>query len=112
MICRVFTMLLGVATVVWPLVTNAQQQALPVVGFLSSAAIGSSVDRVDGFRQGLAETGFQEGGGVVIESRWAKGHYDRLPMLAAELVRHPVAVIAASGVTATRAAQAATATIP
>jgi putative ABC transport system substrate-binding protein len=98
--------------VAWPLVSNAQQQKLPVVGYLSSAATGSSVDRVDAFLQGLAETGFREGREVTIEYRWAKGQYDRLPTLAAELVRHPVAVIAASGITATRAAQAATATIP
>jgi putative ABC transport system substrate-binding protein len=70
------------------------------------------VDRVDAFRQGLAETGFREGREIAVEYRSAKGHYDLLPMLAVELVRSRVAVIAASGVTATRAAQAATAAIP
>jgi len=109
---REFITLLGGVAAAWPFVSHAQQQTLPVVGFLSSAAPGSSVDRVDAFRQGLAETGFQEGRDVVIEYRSARGHYDLLPTLAAELVRHPVVVIAASGVTATRAAQAATATIP
>jgi putative ABC transport system substrate-binding protein len=97
---------------VWPLAVRAQQPAIPVVGFLSSAADGSSVDRVDAFRRGLAETGFSEGRNVAIEYRSAQGRYDRLPTLAAELVRHPVAVLAASGITATRAAQASTSTIP
>src|SRR5947209_7217654 len=109
---RELSALLGGIAVAWPLVSKAQQRRLPVVGYLSSAATGSSVDRVDAFRDGLAETGFQEGRDVLIEYRWAKGHYDRLPTLAGELVRLPVAVIAASGVTATRAAQAATATLP
>ena len=93
---REFITLVGGVAAAWPFVSHAQQQTLPVVGFLSSAAPGPSVDRVDAFRQGLAETGFQEGRDVVIEYRSAKGHYDLLPTLAAELVRHPVAVIAAS----------------
>jgi len=67
---------------------------------------------VNGFHRGLKETGFSEGRNVAVEYRWAEGQYDRLPALAAELVRHPVAVLVASGITAARAAQASTATIP
>jgi putative ABC transport system substrate-binding protein len=109
---REFITLLGSAAAAWPLAARAQQTTMPVVGFLSSAAPGSSVDRVDAFRQGLAEIGFQEGLSVAVEYRSAHGRYQELPTLAAELVRHPVAVLAASGITATRAAQAATTTIP
>jgi len=109
---REFITLLGGAAAAWPLAARGQQAGMPVVGFLSSAAPGSSVDRVDAFRQGLAETGFQEGRSVAVEYRSAHGRYQELPRLAAELVGHPVAVLAASGITATRAAQAATTTIP
>ena len=106
---REFITLLGGTAAAWPLAARAQQPAMPVVGFLSSAVDG---DRVDGFRRGLAETGFSEGRNIAIAYRWAEGRYDRLPTLAAELVRHPVAVLVASGITATRAAQASTSTIP
>ena len=95
-----------------PMAARARQPALPVVGFLSSASAQSSSDRVRAFRKGLAEAGFIEGGNLTVEYRGAEGHYERLPALAAELVRRPVLVIAASGITATRAAMASTATIP
>lgn len=108
---REFLGVLGGTAIAWPLSAGAQSK-LPAVGYLSSAADGSSVDNVKGFRRGLAEAGFNDGRNVTIEYRWAEGHYDRLPELAAQLVRHPVAVIAASGITATRAAQRATSTIP
>ncbi len=108
---REFLGVFGGAAIAWPLTAGAQSK-LPAVGYLSSAADGSSVDSVEGFRRGLAESGFNERRNVTIEYRWAEGHYDRLPELAAQLVRYPVSVIAASGITATRAAQRATSTIP
>jgi putative tryptophan/tyrosine transport system substrate-binding protein len=109
---RQFIMLLGGGAVAWPLTASAQQPAMPIVGFLSSASARSSSGRVKAFLKGLAEAGFIEGGNVSVEYRGAEGHYERLPALAAELVRRPAAVIAASGITATRAAMASTATIP
>ena len=100
----------GAIVLAGPLVGEAQRST-PVLGFLdsSSAAVWPFVAA---FRTGLAEAGFVEGRNVRIEYRWADGHYDRLPGLAAELVRIPVAVLAATGVTAALAAKASTTTIP
>jgi len=108
---REIVALLGGAAA-WPLAARAQQPAMPVVGFLYSASARPFADRVEAFRRGLGEQGFVEGRTVAIEVRWAEGRYDRLPALAAELVGRPVTVLVASGITAARAARAATATIP
>jgi putative tryptophan/tyrosine transport system substrate-binding protein len=105
------TLLGGVAA--WPLVARAQQPTMPVVAFIHPGASEVGARDVSAFRKGLQESGYVEGQNVTIEYQWLEGQYDRVPVFMADLVRRPVAVIAIAGSgPATRAAKAATATIP
>ena len=102
------------SAIIWPLVVRAQQPSMPVVGVLSAEWPNAvTADRLRAFREGLNDTGYSEGRNVIIEYRWAEGRNDRLPALAAELVRLPVNVIVCAGSTpATIAAKAASTTVP
>jgi putative ABC transport system substrate-binding protein len=110
---RDFISFLGGAAAAWPLAARAQQQVLPMVGVLSSASPGSPGVPVRSFQRGLSEAGYLEGRNVAIEYRWAEGQYERLPALAADLVRRQASVIVAlGGIPSAAAAKAATTAIP
>src|SRR6516165_12822650 len=106
---RKFIAALGGAVTAWPLATQAQQRALPVVGYVS---VATAPEREVAFRQGLAEAGYSEGWNVTVEYHILDGKFDRLPAVMDDLVRRRVAVIAATGGAPAVAARAATATIP
>src|SRR5438105_401407 len=109
---REFLLLINGAATTWSMTARAQQRTMPVIGFLDPTSPDKYAPFVAAFRNGVGEVGFVEDRNVTIEYRWAEGKYDRLPTMAADLVKRQVAVIVATGITAARAAKAATETIP
>src|SRR6266851_2176102 len=102
---------LGATAALWPLAARAQQKPMPVIGFLSSGLPGPNAPFFAAFRQGLSEIGYVAGQNLAIEDRWAEGHYDRLPALAADLIGRKVNLLATVG-NASAIAAKATSTIP
>ena len=109
---REFVALLGSTAITWPRAARALQPTIPVIGFLSSSSLAALTDLLSAFREGLKETGYIEGQNVLVESRWAEGHFDRLPDLAAELVKRRAAVIVATAGSSTLAVKAANSMVP
>jgi putative ABC transport system substrate-binding protein len=109
---REFVALLGGAAVMLPLAVRAQQPAMQVIGFLSYASLESAQQSLAAFHQGLKDAGFVADQNVAIEYRWANGQYDRLPKMAADLVRRQVTVIFCGGSPSVLAAKSATTTMP
>src|SRR4029079_2883738 len=109
---REFIALLGGAAAAWPMAARAQQPAIPVIGVLGSSAAEAFAPLVRGFRKGLHEAGYIEGQNVSVEYRWADDQYERLPVMASDLVQRKIAVLLAGGPPAAGAAKAATASVP